>query len=428
MRQFNITQGLWLLCLLLIPWGIRAQGSEWKKNNEPDYLRAMGVDPDLLEQFGKWNVEDNWGGTSMVPRSFLLAINETILGEWYADEYGNPLPEAEAKEEKVRLASAGKTYALVLLGILLDKHVELGLPEDFGPDSRLYDRRWLPEGFPLSDPLKSAITIDQVLRHTSGLMPESAGNDRGGQRSSIAFTLGGDVNPPLARRLYFEPGNPASYLPNSPYSSVAFNHLSIVFTNLTGKKADSLLEELVLAPMGIRDVAYSSSMEDREANWLSDGVKWFSSGGLWLKPRDHARLGMTIAMSGKWNNRQIVTQNWIHRLTRNGDYPDLLVNAPGFWTGQQIKGAGYRPLRPDIPEDLIVFGEPGVCVSYCIPSLGLTAVRTGRIVGVDWERQESEFLQRLIGLFGENLPVGLESGVSIMQGYGGDRSMAQQTY
>lgn len=416
-----------MLCLLPISAGIMAQPSEWKKTEDPDDLRTFGIDPLRLEQFGKWNIENNWGGTSMMPRSFLFAVNETIIGEWYADEYGNPRPEDEAMEEKARLASGGKTYALVLLGILLEKSAELGLPQDFGLNSSLYDRRWLPEGFPLSDPLKAGITIDQVLRHSSGLMPESAGNDRGGQRSSIAFNLGGDVHPPLARKLYFEPGNPSSYLPESPYSSVGFNHLSLVFANLTGKKADCLLEELVLTPLGIEDVAYSTNMEEREANWLKDGVTWFSSGGIWLKPRDHARLGMAIAMDGRWNNRQILPQNWIKSLTRSGEYPDMLANAPGFWNSQKIKGAGYRPLRPDMPEDLIVYGEPGVCVTYCIPSLGLTAVRTGRIVGVDWEKQESEFLQRLIGLFAENPALGLEGGVSA-KSQGSDHSMAQKIH
>lgn len=396
---------LTLIGHLAFAQAMQAQDTAWQKITDPDYLRENGIDPDRLEQFGKWNVENTWGGTSMMPRNFLVIRDGVIIGEWYADEFGNRRPDAAAVEELARLSSAGKTYTLLLMGILLEQKQLWKLPEDFDTSSKLYDARWMPEGFPLSDPAKTDITIDQVLRHVSGIMPESGGNDRGGVRSSTAFTLGRDGVPPLARKLYFEPGMPAGYLPASPYSSVAFNHLGLIFRNLTGKPADKLLEELLLNPLGIEKVGYSAQLEDRDSGWLQEDVTWFTSGGLWLTPRDHARLGWMLAGDGRWNGRQVVPQGWLHSCTAGGEYPDLLVNRPGLWTSGEIRGAGARPLRPGMPDDLIYFGEPGMCVTYCIPSKGLVAVRTGRIVGVDWETQEEEFLDRLLGLFTEQSSV-----------------------
>jgi hypothetical protein len=405
MSHFKKIIYLTFFCHLATGQAMQAQDDTWQKTTDPDHLREACIDPVQLEQFGRWNVEHTWGGTSMMPRSFLLIRNGAIIGEWYADEFGNHRPEEAGIGELARLSSAGKTYALLLTGILLEQRQLWKLPEDFSTAAKLYDTRWLPLGFPLSDPAKAEITVEHVLRHVSGIMPESGGNDRGGLRSSTAFTLGKEGVPPLARKLYFAAGLPASYLPASPYSSVAFNHLGLVFRNLTGKPAAELLEELLLKPLGIEAVGYSAQLEDRDAGWLQDDVTWFTSGGLWLSPRDHARLGWLIANNGRWNGRQVVPQSWLHSLTVSGEYPDLLVNRPGRWTNGDIRGAGARPLRPGMPDDLLYFGEPGMCVTYCIPSRGLVAVRTGRIVGVDWETQEEEFLDRLMGLFPEQSSV-----------------------
>ncbi len=41
-------------------------------------------------------------------------------------------------------------------------------------ESKVYDHRWLPMGFPLSDPRKARITFAHIFRHTSGLAPQAS--------------------------------------------------------------------------------------------------------------------------------------------------------------------------------------------------------------------------------------------------------------
>ena len=88
-----------------------------------------------------------------------------VKGGWIVGEYYN---QSGANKALYYTASNGKTFAMLLAGHMAQTYPQLG----FGPSSKLYDQRWLPQGFPLSDSRKSAITLDHVFRHVSGIIPE----------------------------------------------------------------------------------------------------------------------------------------------------------------------------------------------------------------------------------------------------------------
>ena len=101
----------------------------------------------------------NQGGSGSDYRSCIVIKDGWIIGQ----RYSRP----DAKEFKQYISSNGKAYALALFGIM---------SRDFGVNlsDKVYDKRWLAEGFPLSDPRKETITFEQVLRHSSGICPEKS--------------------------------------------------------------------------------------------------------------------------------------------------------------------------------------------------------------------------------------------------------------
>jgi len=370
------------------------------KNTSPEYISALGIDPNRLEDFGQWNTQNNWNGRSLTTKSCIVIKNGVIIGEWYSDVHGNPLPADQASKQKTKIFGGSQTLTMLLFGTLASNKEKYNLPKDFSISAKLYDNKWLPDIITISSSAKKDITFDQVFTHSSGIMPESAGNERGDEKSRIAFTLGLNKKHPLSARLYFPPGKPESYHAGSPYSSVAFNHLSLVFKTLTGKPAWQLLENEILHPMGITDIGYSTELESTYTPWLSDNIRWVTANGLWLRPIDYAKIGMLLANNGKWMERNIVPANWITHFTNSGNYPDLIGNKPGYyWTSGNKKGTGFHHYKEAYPEGMFNYGGEGLTWTYVIPSENIVVIRTSQIYGVDRDMIESQFLARLFNCF-----------------------------
>ncbi len=385
------------------------------KNTSPAYISALGIDPNRLNEFGTWNIQNNWGGQSLSPKSCIVIKDGVIIGEWYGDRYGNPVSPQTASKQKAKIYGGSQTLAMLLFEKLTANKTKYNIPDDFSLSAKLYDARWIPDNISLNTSLKEKITFDDVFRHASGLMPESAGNERGEEKSRIAFTFGLDKKHPLSSRLYFTPGHPESYRNGSPYSSLAYNHLSVIFKTLTGIPAWKLLENELLHPLGITDIGYSTKLESTYQPWQQDSIRWIAADGLWLRPVDLSKIGLLLANGGLWNGKEIVPNEWISRFTESGNYPDMLANRPdGFWTNGHRKGKGFRPYQEQYPEDMIAFSEEGLTWVYVIPSKNMVVVRTSEIFGVNRQEIESRFLTRLFSCFGESLLAGIKSASGLL--------------
>lgn len=107
---------------------------------------------------------------------------------------------------------------------------------------------------------KAAITVKQLLTHTSGL-PDSLGVDEDyvgkAQYLEMAF----------AAPLLFAPGA------QEEYSNVGFALLGAIIESLTGRRYEDALQTLVLAPAGTAGIGYFTDRA-RNACGLLDGKKW----------------------------------------------------------------------------------------------------------------------------------------------------------
>jgi len=265
----------------------------------------------------------------------------------------------------------------MLLGRLVLDYPGLGI----GLGARLYDQQWLSQGFPLSDSRKANITFGQLLRHVSGIVPEAEGSIVSGAVESpsdwnfVPFTVGKDSDYALTAPLYFTPGDTSTYTKGSPYSSVAFNHLSLVFRNVTGLDPSQYLRQAMLDPIGVGRMDYK----------LTSGMGsyvWATAGNGLASARDYARLAYLLLHEGNWAGRTIFSASWIRQFTTVAGYPNISANANCLF-------------GPQYPKDLYRIVGSGVNLGFVVPSLDLVATFNGRTPTSMRDEVTAKFLQYL---------------------------------
>ena len=331
----------------------------WRKTTDPARIRQLGIDRDRLNGLGQYlmslpyeNYSTGVSGYKASNKAAIVVKNGWIVGEYYN--------QSGADRALYYTASNGKTFAMLLAGHLSQTYPGLGI----GPSSKLYDRRWLPEGFPVTDSRKSAITLDQVFRHASGIVPEvhhqiaSGAVQTESDWNFAPFTVGKDAQWPQSARLAYDPGQPATYTKGSPYSSVAFNHLSLVFRNVTGKEASVYLDQAILSRIGAGRTAYklTSGMGD---------TRFAAAGNALMGARDFMRVGYLMLHEGDWNGRRIFPAAWLRRFTGSTAYTNIRSNRDCRW------GAKF-------PADLYRTTGSGQNWVLVVPSLDLLLTFNGR--------------------------------------------------
>jgi hypothetical protein len=142
-------------------------GGGWRTTGSPAEVLALGIDPVKADSLGAYVMSVPYESYNTGVSGY-SASNKAVLivkNGWLAGEYYN---QASASTGVYYLASNGKTFSIMLMGRLQLEYPALGVT----PSSLLYDPRWLPNGYPLSDPRKADITLDQVFQHTSGIVPQ----------------------------------------------------------------------------------------------------------------------------------------------------------------------------------------------------------------------------------------------------------------
>ncbi len=94
------------------------------------------------------------------------------------------------------------------------------------------------------------------------------------------------------------------------YNNFDFNVLGTILEKKTGKTIGQFMEEQLARPLGMQDfspsnVVYGNPWPVRE-DQSDHRVYW-----IYLSARDLARIGALVAQKGIWNNRQLVSREWI---------------------------------------------------------------------------------------------------------------------
>jgi CubicO group peptidase (beta-lactamase class C family) len=206
------------------------------------------------------------------------------------------------------------------------------------------------------DDRKEAITIQSLLDMTSGLeWTEPPDNTSG---SMIEMERSPDwVKFILDRPMSSAPGNTFNYDSGNPHL------LSAIITKLTRMSALDYAKAKLFGPLGINDLFWS-----HDPQGISNG-----GGGLYLQPRDMAKIGYLYLRNGVWEGKQLLPPAWIDMVSHATVDMTLDPHASGdpelrysnlFWAFPKkhvYMAVGYHR------QLIMVF-----------PDLGIVAVTTGR--------------------------------------------------
>lgn len=100
------------------------------------------------------------------------------------------------------------------------------------------------------------------------------------------------------------------------YNDVRVNVLAYSLLNVWRKPLPQVLKEKIMDPIG---ASTTWRWYGYENSWVNiDGMKMqsvsgggHSGGGLFINTLDHARFGLLFLNNGKWNNQQLISEDWI---------------------------------------------------------------------------------------------------------------------
>lgn len=213
-------------------------------------------------------------------------------------------------DKPMNLASGRKSVLSVLYGIEVDRKTidlnktlaELGIDDRGG----------------LSETEKTA-TVRQLLEARSGIYHPAAYETAGMK----------------ADRPYRGSHIPGTYW---YYNNWDFNALGTIFEKFTGRSVFASLEAELARPLGFQDF---DGPRDTEfvGEWSSSHPAYVMR----LSARDVARIGLLMARNGRWQDRQIVSPQWIAESTTS--YSEV---SPGlgygylWWVGRDNWAFGQR--------------------------------------------------------------------------------------
>jgi CubicO group peptidase (beta-lactamase class C family) len=258
----------------------------------------QGLDPAPLEAL----VEGIRAGKVRDIHSLLVIKNGRLVLERYFDGY--------TAERLHMQQSVSKSFTSALVGIAIDRGKFAGV------DERVLD--FFPDSMPIEhlDERKRRITLDDLLTMRSGTDYHERGpgsphfqlNDM--SRDWTAFIL----DRPMVR----EPGT------RFQYDSGAVILTSELIRRRYGAHADEFANKHLFTPLGIHRVEWYRNAEGHP----------HTGGGLSLRPRDMAKLGLLYLREGKWENRQVVPAEWIRASLRRRvefERPSSGAVGYGYW-------------------------------------------------------------------------------------------------
>jgi len=292
------------------------------------HLQDQGFDPAMIDNLIAAIVAEDFGFL----HSLLIARNGNLVLEEY---FYNHKP-----EEPHRMASATKSIASLLIGIAIDR----GLLE--GPEESILD--FFPEYASNAAPGWEKVTLEHILTMSAGAnwsKQDLDGYNGSDDRFAKVFS----------QPIEGVPGERFEYI--SPNMDL----LAGVIKKASGMHADEFAEKHLFGPMGIDDYRWDYG------RWEGHPLM---TGSLALRPRDMAKIGQMVLDEGGWQDRQIVSSEWIERSTsRHIDTNESEDYGYLWWRGK-------APFEGRLVEGVFASGW-GSQFIFIIPEYNLVVVTTG---------------------------------------------------
>jgi len=298
-----------------------------KKNDGWETASLISIDMDetpLLELLSDLeNFEDHDWHSILIVRDGKLVFEEYFEGEMFelaqfTGEIGFDM------HNKHTSASATKSITSALVGIAIDK----GFIESV--DQKISD--FYPQYFDIFEESqqKQNLTIKHLLTMRSGITWDD--------ESTSYFDPTNDMyqiwrkNDPiryiLEKDIYSTPGTVFNY------DNCNTNLLGDIVRQASGLRLDNFAKEYLFDEIGITDYKW---------HFLQNNVV-FCSGEIRLTPRDMAKFGQLILNNGIWDDKRIISEEWVQESTEK--YTDLNWIEDGYayqwWTWDNINGGTFN--------------------------------------------------------------------------------------
>jgi CubicO group peptidase (beta-lactamase class C family) len=233
-----------------------------------------------------------------------------------------------------------------------------------------------------ADPRRDRMSLRDVLTMTTGIRWDEESTEYTDPANNCAVMEGKEdwVRYVLEQPMADEPGK------TFVYNSGATELLSYLIWKATGKQADDYAKEHLFGPLGI-DFYWK-----RTPKGLAD-----TEGGLYLTPRDLAKLGYLYLKDGVWDGKRILPEGWAKTSTR----PLVHTNVGTF-------ACGYKwwvlPRDGQRAHDAFAGWGYGGQLLLVVPDLELIAVFTGWNIYDQPSLDPRIALERVLGAVRETRP------------------------
>jgi CubicO group peptidase (beta-lactamase class C family) len=143
--------------------------------------------------------------------------------------------------------------------------------------------------------------------------------------------------------------------------------LGAVVGRAAGTRVDLFLQSELFTPLGFQ----GGRWERGQPQGLPHG-----GGGLFLRPRDVAKLGTLIATGGRWQGRQLISEAWVRESTRQ------MLPTNWHFGGRQ---ATYGYLWWGLPGGVIMASGTGGQFIFAVPDRQLVVVSTAQNNDVNFD-------------------------------------------
>lgn len=260
-------------------------------------LEKAGLNKLLVDEMMSKIVAGNYPNTHSI---LIIKDNKLVFEEYFYEHNKNKVHE---------LRSATKSIVSALTGIAIDKGYIKSKNETV--------LSFFPE-YSIQNPSKEKekITIENLLTNESGLdcdvsNPNSVGNETTMNNSEdwVKFTLDLPMIDSAGGKGMYCSGNPIT--------------LGRIIEKSTKQTLPDFAKENLFKPLGISNFVWNFKPD-------KSSVETFCQA--YLTSRDLAKLGLLYLNNGKWNDKQIISENWVnlslkkHSVVQGVDYGYLWWN------------------------------------------------------------------------------------------------------
>ena len=214
-----------------------------------------------------------------------------------------------------QLYSATKSVTSILIGLAIEQHLIRGVDEKISA--------FFPEYAGIfADTKKDAIRLKHFLSMTAGLSWDEWTYPYADARNDALKSL---LSPDPIRYVLERPLVAASG-EQFAYDTGISIALGRIIQKVSGMPTDKFAEKYLFGPLGISDYYW--------AKLPNDLVE--TGGGLFLRPRDMAKIGLLFLNGGRWQGKQIISEQWVRESTKN------YIDAAQIPAWVQANGYGYQ--------------------------------------------------------------------------------------